>query len=169
MLASPFYVAGSLKVTLLAHQESQVSSDKYASHSFEGDCPQSHGPIVSSPRRALVPLPLPNNSHSSVSPVRLLHQRLRRLGTSIFHSGAHLHVLIRSQTVLVVVLLAMDFWNCRVRTPLWMILHGPLIHAPQNVAGRILVGLRYWNQVDEDGESYWVFESRDVRIRNTSH
>lgn len=32
----------------------------------------------------------------------------------------------------------------------------------QNVAGRTLVGLRYWNQVDEDGESYWVFESRDV-------
>lgn len=46
-------------------------------------------------------------------------------------------------TVLVVVLLAMDFWNCR------------------NVAGRILAGLRYWNQVDEDGESHWVFESRD--------
>jgi Eukaryotic protein of unknown function (DUF846) len=32
----------------------------------------------------------------------------------------------------------------------------------QNVAGRTLVGLRFWNQVDEDGESYWVFESRDV-------
>jgi len=46
-------------------------------------------------------------------------------------------------TVIVVVLLAMDFWNCR------------------NVAGRILVGLRFWNQVDDDGESYWVFESRD--------
>ncbi|KAF8525069.1 Golgi apparatus membrane protein TVP23 [Hysterangium stoloniferum] len=46
-------------------------------------------------------------------------------------------------TVAVVILLAMDFWNCR------------------NVAGRTLVGLRYWNQVDEDGESYWVFESRD--------
>ncbi|KAJ7224500.1 Golgi apparatus membrane protein TVP23 [Mycena pura] len=46
-------------------------------------------------------------------------------------------------TVMVVVLLAMDFWNCR------------------NVAGRTLVGLRFWNQVDEDGESYWVFESRD--------
>lgn len=41
-----------------------------------------------------------------------------------------------------------------------------IIHALQNVAGRILVGLRYWNQVDEDGESYWVFESRDVRIRD---
>ncbi|KAF5377528.1 hypothetical protein D9615_005242 [Tricholomella constricta] len=55
-------------------------------------------------------------------------------------------------TVAVVVLLAMDFWNCR------------------NVAGRTLVGLRFWNQpqrpspdfqVDDDGESYWVFESRD--------
>lgn len=46
-------------------------------------------------------------------------------------------------TVTVVVLLAMDFWNCR------------------NVAGRTLVGLRFWNQVDDDGESYWVFESRD--------
>ncbi|KAI0651784.1 DUF846-domain-containing protein [Trametes meyenii] len=46
-------------------------------------------------------------------------------------------------SVIVVVLLAMDFWNCR------------------NVAGRRLVGLRYWNQVDDDGESYWVFESRD--------
>ncbi|KAF9240957.1 DUF846-domain-containing protein [Melanogaster broomeanus] len=46
-------------------------------------------------------------------------------------------------TVAVVVLLAMDFWNCR------------------NVAGRTLVGLRFWNQVDDDGDSYWVFESRD--------
>jgi len=46
-------------------------------------------------------------------------------------------------TVIVVVLLAMDFWNCR------------------NVAGRTLVGLRFWNQVDNNGESYWIFESRD--------
>lgn len=48
------------------------------------------------------------------------------------------------------------------------------------MSGRTLVGLRFWNQVcliyfhlcrifvqislqvDEDGESYWVFESRDV-------
>ncbi|WVQ97661.1 hypothetical protein IAU59_004775 [Kwoniella sp. CBS 9459] len=45
--------------------------------------------------------------------------------------------------VLVVVLLSLDFWNTR------------------NVAGRTLVGLRYWNEVDEEGESSWVFESRD--------
>lgn len=35
----------------------------------------------------------------------------------------------------------------------------------KNVSGRTLVGLRFWNQVDEDGESYWVFESRDVRVQ----
>nr|ODN87532.1 cytoplasmic protein [Cryptococcus depauperatus CBS 7841] len=46
-------------------------------------------------------------------------------------------------TVLVVVLLSLDFWNTR------------------NVAGRTLVGLRYWNEVDDEGESAWVFESRD--------
>jgi len=32
----------------------------------------------------------------------------------------------------------------------------------QNVAGRTLVGLRYWNEVDENGDSSWVFECRDV-------
>ncbi|TXT10635.1 hypothetical protein VHUM_02140 [Vanrija humicola] len=46
--------------------------------------------------------------------------------------------------VVVVVLLSLDFWNTR------------------NIAGRTLVGLRYWNEVDEDGESAWVFESRDA-------
>jgi hypothetical protein len=47
--------------------------------------------------------------------------------------------------VLVVVLLALDFWTVR------------------NVSGRTLVGLRFWNQVDDDGGSFWVFESRNVR------
>jgi len=42
-----------------------------------------------------------------------------------------------------VVLLSADFWTVR------------------NVSGRVLVGLRFWNQVDDDGTSYWVFESRD--------
>jgi Fe2+ transport system protein B len=49
-------------------------------------------------------------------------------------------------TVLVVVLLSADFWTVR------------------NVSGRVLVGLRFWNQVDEDGTSYWVFESRDPTL-----
>uniref|UniRef100_A0A7S0SVU1 Golgi apparatus membrane protein TVP23 n=1 Tax=Mantoniella antarctica TaxID=81844 RepID=A0A7S0SVU1_9CHLO len=43
-----------------------------------------------------------------------------------------------------VVLLAADFWTCK------------------NVSGRLLVGLRYWNEIDDAGVSTWRFESRDA-------
>lgn len=33
----------------------------------------------------------------------------------------------------------------------------------QNITGRLMVGLRWWNQVDDDGRSHWVFEARKVR------
>jgi ABC-type xylose transport system permease subunit len=47
--------------------------------------------------------------------------------------------------VLLTLLLTMDFW--------WT----------KNVSGRLLVGLRYWNEVEEtSGESKWQFESRDA-------
>ncbi|XP_042554373.1 Golgi apparatus membrane protein TVP23 homolog A [Dipodomys spectabilis] len=44
--------------------------------------------------------------------------------------------------VTVLLLLAFDFWSVK------------------NVTGRLLVGLRWWNQIDEDGRSHWVFEAR---------
>ncbi|URE28094.1 hypothetical protein MUK42_15724 [Musa troglodytarum] len=31
----------------------------------------------------------------------------------------------------------------------------------KNVSGRILVGLRWWNEIDEQGESVWKFECLD--------
>ena len=42
--------------------------------------------------------------------------------------------------ILTTVFLAFDFWTVK------------------NVTGRILVGLRWWNQVREDGTSEWMFE-----------
>ncbi|CAI0469818.1 unnamed protein product [Linum tenue] len=45
--------------------------------------------------------------------------------------------------VVTVVLAALDFWVVK------------------NVSGRILVGLRWWNEINEDGESVWKFESLD--------
>ena len=33
-----------------------------------------------------------------------------------------------------------------------------------SATGRLLVGLRWWNYVDEDGKSHWVFESRKVSV-----
>jgi len=47
--------------------------------------------------------------------------------------------------VTVILLLALDFWTVK------------------NVTGRLLVGLRWWNEVRENGDSEWVFESQEVR------
>jgi len=48
--------------------------------------------------------------------------------------------------VIIVLLLSMDFWTVK------------------NITGRLMVGLRWWNYVDDDGVSHWVFESRKNRI-----
>ncbi|CDR37667.1 CYFA0S01e14532g1_1 [Cyberlindnera fabianii] len=40
-----------------------------------------------------------------------------------------------------ILLLAADFWNVK------------------NISGRLLVGLRWWNETDDNGESIWVFET----------
>ena len=44
--------------------------------------------------------------------------------------------------VFIVLLLSADFWTVK------------------NITGRILVGLRWWNYIDDDGKSIWVYESR---------
>ncbi|XP_051876842.1 Golgi apparatus membrane protein TVP23 homolog A-like isoform X4 [Pristis pectinata] len=36
----------------------------------------------------------------------------------------------------------------------------------RNVTGRLLVGLRWWNQIDEDGKSHWLFEARKTTAKN---
>ncbi|XP_029041891.1 uncharacterized Golgi apparatus membrane protein-like protein CG5021 isoform X2 [Osmia bicornis bicornis] len=50
--------------------------------------------------------------------------------------------------ITVVLLLSMDFWTVK------------------NITGRLMVGLRWWNYVDDDGKSHWVFESRKNRINS---
>ncbi|CAH0761442.1 unnamed protein product [Diatraea saccharalis] len=53
--------------------------------------------------------------------------------------------------VMVVLLLSADFWTVK------------------NITGRLLVGLRWWNYVDDDGKSHWVFECKQSRVnRNES-
>lgn len=50
--------------------------------------------------------------------------------------------------VVTVVLAALDFWVVK------------------NVSGRILVGLRWWNEINEQGESVWKFECLDQEVTN---
>ncbi|XP_017572768.1 Golgi apparatus membrane protein TVP23 homolog A isoform X3 [Pygocentrus nattereri] len=47
--------------------------------------------------------------------------------------------------LMVITLLSCDFWSVK------------------NVTGRLLVGLRWWNQIDEDGRSHWMFEAKKGR------
>ncbi|XP_017884948.1 uncharacterized Golgi apparatus membrane protein-like protein CG5021 isoform X3 [Ceratina calcarata] len=50
--------------------------------------------------------------------------------------------------VLVVLLLSMDFWTVK------------------NITGRLMVGLRWWNYVDDNGKSHWIFESKKGAQQN---
>ncbi|KAF5305637.1 hypothetical protein FQR65_LT07718 [Abscondita terminalis] len=50
--------------------------------------------------------------------------------------------------VTVILLLSMDFWTVK------------------NITGRLMVGLRWWNYVDDNGKSHWVFEARKGPSQN---
>lgn len=47
--------------------------------------------------------------------------------------------------VTLILLVSMDFWTVK------------------NVTGRLMVGLRWWNFIDDEGNSHWVFENKHVR------
>ncbi|XP_043924739.1 Golgi apparatus membrane protein TVP23 homolog B-like [Protopterus annectens] len=44
--------------------------------------------------------------------------------------------------VTIILLLSCDFWTVK------------------NITGRLMVGLRWWNQIDDEGKSHWIFEAR---------
>lgn len=50
--------------------------------------------------------------------------------------------------VIVILLLSADFWTVK------------------NITGRLLVGLRWWNYIDDEGQSHWVYESKKVITTN---
>lgn len=73
--------------------------------------------------------------------------------------------------VTIILLLSCDFWTVKVGPSCLLLLlsKGTILHLEtlvcfQNITGRLMVSLRWWNQVDDDGRSQWVFESRKVRF-----
>lgn len=63
----------------------------------------------------------------------------------VFYFFLNLFVGNKVLTFIIIVLLdAFDFWTVK------------------NVSGRILVGLRWWNKIKEDGTNEWMFESINV-------
>lgn len=54
-----------------------------------------------------------------------------------------------SSFVILILLLSADFWIVK------------------NITGRLMVGLRWWNYVDDNGESHWVFEAGNQERLNS--
>ncbi|XP_014250639.1 uncharacterized Golgi apparatus membrane protein-like protein CG5021 isoform X1 [Cimex lectularius] len=50
--------------------------------------------------------------------------------------------------VVIVLLLCADFWTVK------------------NITGRLMVGLRWWNYVDDEGKSHWVYETKKGDLQN---
>jgi len=75
--------------------------------------------------------------------VAVFHVLFRAAAILVYLFGGFFFEGYISIVVTVLVLLCLDFWTVK------------------NVTGRIMVGLRWWNQVDEEGKSQWVFESRN--------
>jgi hypothetical protein len=84
-------------------------------------------------------------------PVALFFHLLFRIIAIIFYVFG---TLFTSSFILIfvidVLLLAFDFWTVK------------------NVSGRLLVGLRWWNEVKEDGSNVWIFESRNVSFEKAN-
>ena len=60
------------------------------------------------------------------------------------HSFLFLNIFINNDILTFIVIMmftGIDFWMVK------------------NVSGRILVGLRYWSEIDEDGNEIWKYES----------
>ncbi|XP_035224332.1 Golgi apparatus membrane protein TVP23 homolog B-like [Stegodyphus dumicola] len=72
----------------------------------------------------------------------LFHLTFRALAILVYLMCGWFSNSFISCFVTILIFLSLDFWTVK------------------NVTGRLLVGLRWWNYVDDEGKSHWVFESR---------
>ncbi|RKP02400.1 hypothetical protein CXG81DRAFT_8207, partial [Caulochytrium protostelioides] len=85
----------------------------------------------------------------SAHPVALIfHLLFRTLAILAYILGGLFSDSFIMLFVVIMLLLACDFW------------------AVKNITGRLLVGLRWWNEIDEEGNNMWVFEAHPSRVVN---
>lgn len=61
--------------------------------------------------------------------------------------------------IICILLLSFDFYYVKVRATCPKERDAQAHSTLQNIAGRRLVGLRWWNEIDQNGNGKWVFES----------
>ncbi|XP_018020745.1 uncharacterized Golgi apparatus membrane protein-like protein CG5021 isoform X2 [Hyalella azteca] len=81
--------------------------------------------------------------------VVLFHVGFRSAALVVYMLCGWFDVSFIGSFVTTILLLSIDFWTVK------------------NITGRILVGLRWWNFIDEKGQSHWVFEARKGRVSST--
>eukprot|EP00095_Tigriopus_kingsejongensis_P000813 maker-scaffold941_size78300-snap-gene-0.17 protein:Tk00813 transcript:maker-scaffold941_size78300-snap-gene-0.17-mRNA-1 annotation:"uncharacterized fam18-like protein" len=83
--------------------------------------------------------------HPGVTAVHLL---FRSTAFLLYLFGAYFSSSFIGLFVFIVLLLSLDFW------------------AVKNVTGRIMVGLRWWNYIDDEGQSRWMFEAGQAQTQS---
>lgn len=71
----------------------------------------------------------------------VFHAAFKIVVILVYISGRYFSGGYVSTFILCTIFAALDFWTVK------------------NISGRLLVGLRWWNNIREDGSSEWVFES----------
>ncbi|XP_034939079.1 uncharacterized Golgi apparatus membrane protein-like protein CG5021 isoform X2 [Chelonus insularis] len=74
--------------------------------------------------------------------VTLFHLAFRTLAIVVYMFCSWFTDGFIGSFVTIMLLLSMDFWTVK------------------NITGRLMVGLRWWNYIDDDGKSHWIFESK---------
>ncbi|EGC29330.1 hypothetical protein DICPUDRAFT_93170 [Dictyostelium purpureum] len=88
-----------------------------------------------------------NNSEQNSAPkpkhpiAIVFHYLFKIIAILIFIFGGLFSLSFVLTFIIVVLASAFDFWTVK------------------NVTGRLLVGLRWWNEIKEDGSNNWIFES----------
>lgn len=89
--------------------------------------------------------PLDQSSHPKTAFMTLIFKAIAILAYIFLNLFVSDFVIV---FIVIVLSLAFDFWFVK------------------NVSGRLLVGLRWWNRVREDGTSEWIFEASPTKQSN---
>ena len=73
------------------------------------------------------------------------HLLFKTLAILVYMFGGLFNAGFVNLFIVCILLLAFDFWTVK------------------NVSGRLMVGLRWWSEVQEDGTTIWRYESQEVR------
>ncbi|KAA0201919.1 hypothetical protein HAZT_HAZT010436 [Hyalella azteca] len=99
--------------------------------------------------------------------VVLFHVGFRSAALVVYMLCGWFDVSFIGSFVTTILLLSIDFWTVKNITdhsldPVSYKMNKVLAFMLSFFLGRILVGLRWWNFIDEKGQSHWVFEARKV-------